>query len=273
MCRSAGSTVGYCPGSGNVATDPLECARAVFHLLIMRSVRGRVEIGQAAAHRHVKKRSKTSTRSSQMDFVDAFSSHRARNPFLPRLADDKWKAGAGAFGRLPHALMLARLLTVAVDAPARPAHQPLDMDSLVWLEAFLAVPGGLIVVSHDRDFLNRRPLSPPNCSGRDDGVQRPYDAYMVYKEARDKSEESTCNIERQIAQKSGSSSGRQGDKGVAGAVADKIRRRPQGAAAEIPRCEVDPLQVPSPGPSGGVPFKLEKFPYRITTRLFSKKST
>jgi len=79
----------------------------------------------------------------------------------------------------------------------------LDMDSLVWLEKFLGRhKGGMLIVSHDRDFLNRITTYTAEISNRALTLYKGnYDAYIA---ARDEAEiaalSRTRNLETKIAQ-------------------------------------------------------------------------
>jgi ATP-binding cassette subfamily F protein 3 len=79
----------------------------------------------------------------------------------------------------------------------------LDMDSLVWLEKFLGRhKGGMLIVSHDRDFLNRITTYTAEISNRALTLYKGnYDAYVA---ARDEAEAAalsrTKNLETKIAQ-------------------------------------------------------------------------
>jgi len=78
----------------------------------------------------------------------------------------------------------------------------LDMDSLIWLERFLAsYKGGMLIVSHDRDFLNR--MCTHTADVRNRGVRvynGNYDKYLVAKaEEAAAAETRTKNLESKIA--------------------------------------------------------------------------
>ena len=161
-------------------------------------------------------------------------------------------------------VMLARLLLLSpsmllLDEPTN----HLDMDSLVWLESFLRrYRGGLIAVSHDRDFLNRSTsITAELQAGAITVYKGPYDAYMIYKEERDKSEQSTrANIERQIAQKERFIERFRAKATKASQVQSRIKfveeLKEQLPGAPAVQKSVR-FRFPSAVPSGGVPFKLE----------------
>jgi ATP-binding cassette, subfamily F, member 3 len=100
--------------------------------------------------------------------------------------------------------VLGRLLLTAPDFLLldEPTNH-LDMDSLVWLEKFLERhKGGMLIVSHDRDFLNRISTYTAEISGRTiTQYKGNYDYYIkARKEAEDAALSRTRNLEIKIAQ-------------------------------------------------------------------------
>ena len=269
---TSGTTVGYLAQEVETVRDatPLEIVLEPFsHLLDYEEVYEAASKSVSSGdHRHVKKALENiDALQAQMDFVDAFSLASRAKSILAGLGvpDDKWESPVQELsGGYRMRVMLARLLLLSpsmllLDEPTN----HLDMDSLVWLEAFLRrYRGGLIVVSHDRDFLNRATFITAELQAGEMTVYKgPYDAYMVYKEARDKSEESTrANIERQIAQKERFIERFRAKATKASQVQSRIKfvEDLKEQLPEIPRVQKSiRFRFPSPGPSGGVPFKLE----------------
>jgi ATP-binding cassette, subfamily F, member 3 len=269
---TSGTTVGYLAQEVETVRDatPLEIVLEPFsHLLAYEEVyEAASKSCSSGDHRHVKKAlEKIDALQAQMDFVDAFSLASRAKSILAGLGvpDDKWESPVQELsGGFRMRVMLARLLLLSpsmllLDEPTN----HLDMDSLVWLEAFLRrYWGGLIVVSHDRDFLNRATGITAELSAGEMTVYKgTYDAYMVYKEARDRSEESTrANIERQIAQKERFIERFRAKATKASQVQSRIKFVDdlKEQLPEIPRVQKSiRFRFPSPGPSGGVPFKLE----------------
>ncbi|MDO5576003.1 MAG: ABC-F family ATP-binding cassette domain-containing protein [Fibrobacter sp.] len=79
----------------------------------------------------------------------------------------------------------------------------LDMDSLVWLEKFLArYKGGMLIVSHDRNFLNRITNSTAEIANHKITMYKGnYDQYLALKqEALETAQSHARNIELKIAQ-------------------------------------------------------------------------
>jgi ATP-binding cassette subfamily F protein 3 len=219
-------------------------------------------------HRHVKRAlEKIDALQAQMDYVDAFSLASRAKSILAGLGvpDDKWELPVQELsGGYRMRVMLARLLllspsTLLLDEPTN----HLDMDSLIWLEAFLRrYRGGLIVVSHDRDFLNRATTITAEVENGDMIVYKgTYDSYVNYKEERDRSEENTrSNLTRQIAQKE-----RFIERFRAKATkASQVQSRVKSVSAlreQLPATRSTGrtlrFRFPEPPPCGGVPFKLE----------------
>jgi ATP-binding cassette subfamily F protein 3 len=78
----------------------------------------------------------------------------------------------------------------------------LDMDSLIWLERFLlAYKGGMLIVSHDRDFLNRMCTHTADVKSKSVRVfSGNYDKYLVIKQEEETAAVARAkNIESQIA--------------------------------------------------------------------------
>ena len=142
-----------------------------------------------------------------LEYHDAFSLVSRAKAILAGLGvpQDKWETSirflSGGFrmrvvlGRL----LLMKPMALLMDEPTN----HLDMDSLVWLEKFLErFSGSLIVVSHDREFLNRMTKHTAEISNGSITVYKGnYDAYMAYKKEHEETlKNSSRNLERKIAQ-------------------------------------------------------------------------
>ncbi|HUI93273.1 MAG TPA: ABC-F family ATP-binding cassette domain-containing protein [Chitinivibrionales bacterium] len=269
---TSGTTVGYLAQEVETVRDasPLEIVLEPFsHLLDYEEVyEAASKSASLGDHRHVKKAlEKIDALQAQMDFVDAFSLASRAKSILAGLGvpDDKWESPVQELsGGYRMRVMLARLLLLSpsmllLDEPTN----HLDMDSLVWLETFLRrYRGGLIVVSHDRDFLNRATgITAELSAGGMTVYKGNYDAYMMYKEERDRSDESTrANLERQIAQKERFIERFRAKATKASQVQSRIRfvEDLKEQLPEVPRVQKTiRFRFPSPSQSGGVPFKLE----------------
>ncbi|MBN2035980.1 MAG: ABC-F family ATP-binding cassette domain-containing protein [Chitinispirillaceae bacterium] len=80
----------------------------------------------------------------------------------------------------------------------------LDMDSLVWLEKFLdRYEGGMMIISHDRDFLNRMTGCTAEISNRAITMYRGnYDEFLTMRElVREQARNRFRNLQLQIAEK------------------------------------------------------------------------
>ena len=269
---TSGTTVGYLAQEVETVRDasPLEIVLEPFSHLLSYD-----EVYEAAAascgsgdHRHIKKAlEKIDALQAQIEFVDAFSLASRAKSILAGLGVpfDKWEEPVQSLsGGFRMRVMLARLLLLSpsmllLDEPTN----HLDMDSLVWLESFLRrYRGGVIVVSHDRDFLNRvTGITAELQDGELTVYKGTYDAYMIYKEEREKSEQSTrANLERQIAQKERFIERFRAKATKASQVQSRIRfvEDLKGQLPGVPRVQKSiRFTFPSPSQSGGVPFKVE----------------
>jgi ATP-binding cassette, subfamily F, member 3 len=271
---TAGTTVGYLPQEVEAIRDvsPLEVVLEPFsHLLAYEEVYAAAAASAASGsgdHRHVKRAlQKIDALQAQMEYVDAFSLASRAKSILAGLGvpDDKWEAPVqNLSGGYRMRVMLARLLllspsTLLLDEPTN----HLDMDSLIWLESFLRrYKGGLIVVSHDRDFLNRATNITAELA--DGGIivyKGKYDSYLAYKEDRDRSDDSTrANLQRQIAEKERFIERFRAKATKASQVQSRVKAV-ETLKEQLPgvRATAKTLRFrfPEPPPSGGVPFKLE----------------
>jgi ATP-binding cassette subfamily F protein 3 len=79
----------------------------------------------------------------------------------------------------------------------------LDMDSLIWLEKFLSrFEGGIIIISHDRDFLNRMTTTTAEIYHSSITVYKGnYDEYLARREAHEEAAVNTAkNLQRELDQ-------------------------------------------------------------------------
>ena len=270
---SSGTTVGYLAQEVETVRDatPLDIVLEPYsHLLSYDDV---YEAAAASAtggdHRHVKRAlAKIDALQAQIENQDAFSLASRAKSIMAGLGipPDKWEGPVqNLSGGYRMRVMLARLLLLSpsmllLDEPTN----HLDMDSLVWLESFLRrYRGGLIVVSHDRDFLNRvTGITAELTAGSITVYKGTYDAYLIYKEEREKSDENTrANLERQIAQKERFIERFRAKATKASQVQSRVKsveelkdRMPDAVAVQRSLR----FRFPAPTSSGGVPFKLEK---------------
>jgi ATP-binding cassette subfamily F protein 3 len=268
----AGSTIGYLPQEIETLRDasPLDIVLEPFsHLMDCEKVFERVSDSCAADDRSHYKKALTAMDAlqAQMEFHDAFSLASRAKSILAGLGvpSDKWESPVQELsGGYRMRVMLARLLllspdTLLLDEPTN----HLDMDSLVWLEKFLErYRGGLIIVSHDRDFLNRATTCTAEIEmGGITVYKGVFDAYMDYKEECERSAQSTLqNLQRQIAQKERFIERFRAKATKASQVQSRIKSVEdlKEQLPDIPQAgRTMHFTFPSPRQSGGVPYKIE----------------
>lgn len=142
-----------------------------------------------------------------MHFHDGFSLSSRAEAILAGLGvpKDNWSKPVKLLsGGYRMRTVLGRLLLTApgfllLDEPTN----HLDMDSLVWLEKFLErYKGGMLIVSHDRDFLNRITTYTAEISGETIlQLKGNYDQFQLLKEELRENELNRAkNLETKIAQ-------------------------------------------------------------------------
>jgi len=157
-------------------------------------------------------------------------------------------------------LLLSQPQVLLLDEPTN----HLDIDSLFWLEKFLErFSGMLVVVSHDRDFLNRM----TNCTaeirnGTITMFRGNYDAFVAYKEERDASAINTSkNLERRIAQTERFIERFRSKATKATQVQSRVKLC-ESLKEDLPvlpeQTRTIHFHFPLSRPSGSVPFKLEE---------------
>ncbi len=283
---SSGTTIGYLPQEIEIVRDvsPMEIVLEPYSNLLSFE-----DVYAAAAtscdhhdKNHLKKAlEKIDALQSQMEYVDAFSLASKAKSILAGLGvpPEKWELPVQELsGGYRMRVMLARLLLLSpsmllLDEPTN----HLDIDSLIWLESFLRrYKGGLIVVSHDRDFLNRATGITAELTGGDIVVYKgTYDQYVNYKEEREKSDENTrSNLERQIAQKERFIERFRAKATKASQVQSRVKAM-EALKEQMPEAKtVGPtvrFRFPMPQPSGGMPLKLENVSAGYNTTPVFKK--
>jgi ATP-binding cassette subfamily F protein 3 len=161
---SPSMTLGYLPQEAESQEDrsPLETVLAPFqHLLeadhAFAEVASHAESGSAEFDLALEKLNKLQ---EEMHTHDIYSIESRAKAFLGGLgvAEETWNSPIKELsGGYRMRVLLAQLLLLNPDflLMDEPTNH-LDMDSLIWLERFLQrFEGGMIIVSHDRDFLNR----------------------------------------------------------------------------------------------------------------------
>lgn len=269
---STGTTIGYLPQEIEVVRDvtPMEIVLEPYsHLLSFEDAyAAAAQVSDHHDSSYLKKAlAKIDALQSQMEYADAFSLASKAKSILAGLGvpQDKWETPVQELsGGYRMRVMLARLLLLSpsmllLDEPTN----HLDMDSLIWLESFLRrYKGGLIVVSHDRDFLNRATTITAELIGGGIVVYKgTYDQYVSYKEEREKSDDHTrSNLERQIAQKQRFIERFRAQATKASQVQSRVKAM-EAMKDQLPETRsVGPtvhFRFPMPQPSGGMPLKLE----------------
>ncbi|MCU0610151.1 MAG: ATP-binding cassette domain-containing protein [Chitinispirillaceae bacterium] len=155
--KSSALTIGYLPQEVEVLGDKtaIEIVLEPFaHLLDFEEKLGKLADNSTAALQ------KIDDLHNELEFHDVYSLEARAKSILAGLGvpKDKWEEPVRLLsGGFRMRTVLGRLLLsspdfLLLDEPTN----HLDMDSLVWLEDFLKrYRGGMLIVSHDRDFLNR----------------------------------------------------------------------------------------------------------------------
>ena len=205
---------------------------------------------------------------NELEYHDVFSLVSRAKAILAGLGvpSDKWEQPITALsGGFRMRVVLGRLLllrpqALLLDEPTN----HLDMDSLIWLEKFLdRFSGTLIIVSHDREFLNR--MTRHTAEIHNGGVtvyKGNYDAYMAYKVEREESlKNTTKNLERKIAQTERFIERFRSKATKASAVQSRVKMA-QSLKEELPalseKTRTIHFSFPLSRPSGGVPLKVER---------------
>jgi len=160
--------------------------------------------------------------------------------------------------------VLGRLLLTAPDFLLldEPTNH-LDMDSLIWLEKYLSrQKGGMLIVSHDRDFLNRITTCTAEIGFSTITLYKGnYDQYRKMKEeALIAAENRTKNLETKIAQTERFVE-RFKAKATKASQAQSRMKQLEKLRSELPSTQqhvktID-FSFPEPKPSGSVPVRLE----------------
>lgn len=203
---------------------------------------------------------------SAMEFHDGYSLQARAKAILAGLGvpEQNWTQPIQFLsGGYRMRTVLGRLLLTAPDFLLldEPTNH-LDMDSLVWLEKFLERhKGGMLIVSHDRDFLNRITTYTAEISNRSITLYKGnYDQYLIASEEAEAAALSrTRNLETKIAQnerfverfKAKATKATQAQSRMK--LLEKLREElPVLAAAEK---SID-FSFPEPKPSGTIPLRF-----------------
>jgi ATP-binding cassette subfamily F protein 3 len=205
---------------------------------------------------------------NDLEYHDVFSLVSRAKSILAGLGvpSDKWEEPIAALsGGFRMRVVLGKLLllqpqALLLDEPTN----HLDLDSLIWLEKFLdRFSGTLIIVSHDREFLNRMTRHTAEIhNGKISVYKGNYDAYMAYKLEREESlKNTTKNIERKIAQTERFIERFRSKATKASAVQSRVKMA-QSLKDELPAIHEKNRTIhftfPLSRPSGGIPLKAER---------------
>jgi ATP-binding cassette subfamily F protein 3 len=179
---------------------------------------------------------------------------------------DKWEQPLSALsGGYRMRVVLGRLLLLSppyllLDEPTN----HLDMDSLVWLEKFLGrYRGGMMIVSHDRDFLNRMTGYTAEIRNRKIMVGKGnYDDYLQIRAQTLAAMQSRArHLQDQIAQKERFVERFRAKNTKAVQAASRLKQieklKELMPAIETGAPAAIKFSFPETMPSGGVPFKLQ----------------
>ena len=201
-----------------------------------------------------------------VEFHDIYSLESRAEAILAGLGvpQDKWERPLSALsGGYRMRVVLGKLLLLSpgfllLDEPTN----HLDMDSLVWLEKFLArYDGGMMIVSHDRDFLNRMTGYTADIRNRDISICKGnYDDYLQVRDQTLATIQSRArHLQDQIAQKERfvERFKAKNTKAVQAASRMKQIEKLKEQLPELPE-EPDTIEFsfPETPQSGGVPLKL-----------------
>ena len=212
---------------------------------------------------------------NDLEHHDVFSLVSRAKSILAGLGvpSDKWEQPIAALsGGFRMRVVLGKLLllqpqALLLDEPTN----HLDMDSLIWLEKFLdRFSGTLIIVSHDREFLNRMTRHTAEIhNGRITVYKGNYDAYIAYKVEREESlKNTTKNLERKIAQTERFIERFRSKATKASAVQSRVKMA-QSLKDELPvlseKTRTIHFSFPLSRPSGQVPLKVERISVAYST--------
>jgi ATP-binding cassette subfamily F protein 3 len=201
-----------------------------------------------------------------VEFHDVYSLESRAGAILAGLGvpQDKWSGPLTALsGGYRMRVVLGKLLLqspdfLLLDEPTN----HLDMDSLVWLEKFLMrYKGGMLIVSHDRDFLNRMTGFTAEIHNRSMTIYRGnYDAYIAMRaQLRETQANRSRRLQDQIDQKERFVERFKSKNTKASAAASRIKQieKLKELMPEIEKgTDTIEFTFPETIPSGGVPLKL-----------------
>ncbi len=195
---SSGATLGYLPQEAEAqeSLSPMEVVLEPFsHLLDTSSAFDRLaSIEDHSSDEYTKAAEELAHLQNEIDKHDIYSLPSRASSIMAGLGipQESWKLSIKELsGGFRMRVLLARLLLLNPDflLMDEPTNH-LDMDSLIWLERFLQrFDGGILIVSHDRDFLNRVITDTIEISGgKIDQYSGNLTSYFIWKEQNEESE-------------------------------------------------------------------------------------
>ncbi len=204
---------------------------------------------------------------TERDIHDADSLHARAKAILAGLGvpEDSWQDSIqNLSGGYHMRVLLAQLLLVKPDLLLldEPTNH-LDMDSLIWLEKFLQkYNGGMLIVSHDRDFLNRITTHTMEiCGGGITQYNGNIEAFLAWKKMHSMTESRRVNnLQDKIAQTEHFITRFKAKNTKASQARSKMKQLeklkgqlPERKAAQ----KTIHFQFPAPSRCGSVPLQLE----------------
>jgi ATP-binding cassette subfamily F protein 3 len=201
-----------------------------------------------------------------IEFHDVYSLESRAEAILAGLGvpQEKWRQPLTVLsGGYRMRVVLGKLLLMSPDYLLldEPTNH-LDMDSLVWLEKFLTrYKGGMMIISHDRDFLNR--MSSYTAEIRNNTItmyKGNYDEYVKMRDLSDaQSQNRFRNLQLQIAEKERFVERFKAKNTKATQAASRLKQI-EKLKEQLPEITQDPdtinFSFVETVQSGGVPFKL-----------------
>jgi ATP-binding cassette, subfamily F, member 3 len=218
-----------------------------------------------------------------VEFHDVYSLESRAEAILAGLGvpKDKWELPLTALsGGYRMRVVLGKLLLLSPDYLLldEPTNH-LDMDSLVWLEKFLArYKGGMMIVSHDRDFLNR--MTGHTAEVRNGGItiyKGNYDEYIAMRGlVEEQNRNRARNLQLQIAEKERFVERFKAKNTKATQAASRLKQI-EKLKEQLPEIERQSAAIefsfPETVQSGGVPLKLHNVTMSYNdTPVFSRLS-
>jgi ATP-binding cassette, subfamily F, member 3 len=218
-----------------------------------------------------------------VEFHDVYSLESRAEAILAGLGvpEDKWRRPLSALsGGYRMRVVLGKLLLLSPDYLLldEPTNH-LDMDSLVWLEKFLMrYKGGMMIISHDRDFLNRMTAYTAEIRNRTITIYKGnYDDYIAMRDlVEEQARNRFRNLQLQIAEKERFVERFKAKNTKATQAASRLKQI-EKLKEQLPEISAEPdvieFTFADTVQSGGVPLKLHDVTAGYgSTQVFSRLS-